>query len=187
MSDVIRWKPSPKTRKTLLVIHIAAAGTWLGFDLVLGVLTTTALTADAVPAASAAVSIAAITTWPLITAGLVTLTTGILLGIGSKYGLVRYWWVLVKLVLNIVLTALVPILLLSGVTVLQQNGLAALEAGSSPVVPSTALFPPIVSSAAVAFAMTLSVFKPWGRIRLTLKMNRMASSGSRPRTEDALR
>jgi hypothetical protein len=27
------------------------------------------------------------------------------------------------------------------------------------------LFPPIVSSTAVIVAMTLSVFKPWGRVR----------------------
>jgi hypothetical protein len=170
MSDLIRWRPTPNTRKALLLVHIAAAGAWLGFDLVLGILTITALTADATSAAAAAVSIAAFTTWPLIIAGLLSLTTGVLLGIGSKYGLIRYWWVLVKLVLNIVLTSLVPILLLSGVTILHENGLAALEVGGGPLVPSTALFPPIVSSTAVAFAMTLSVFKPWGRIRRTNSM-----------------
>lgn len=187
MSDVIRGRLSPKRRKTLLLVHIAAAGAWLGFDLVLGVLTITALTADAAPAAAAAVSIAAFTTWPLITAGLLTLITGIPLGIGSKYGLVRYRWVLVKLVLNIVLIVLVPAVLLSGVATLHENGLSALDAGTAPIVPSTALFPPIVSSTAVAFAMTLSVFKPWGRTRRTPTMEGMPRSASRRRTEDALR
>jgi hypothetical protein len=44
-------------------------------------------------------------------AGRWTLTSGVLLGLGTKYGLVRYWWVLVKLVINVVLVALVLILL----------------------------------------------------------------------------
>ena len=35
------------------------------------------------------------------------LLTGILLGLGSRYGLVRYWWVTVKLALNPVLSGLV--------------------------------------------------------------------------------
>lgn len=185
MSDVIRWRPSPKVRKLLLLVHIATAGAWLGVDLVLGILTFTALTSSATPAAAAAVSIAAFTIWPLTIAGLLTLTTGILLGIGSKYGLLRYWWVLIKLVLNIVLTALVPVLLLSGVVTLHESGLSALGTGSAPTVPMTALFPPIVSSTALAFAMTLSVFKPWGRIRRVSRMKGM--SAPRPRTEDALR
>ncbi len=29
--------------------------------------------------------------WPLLTAGLVCLSSGIVLGLGTKYGLVRYW------------------------------------------------------------------------------------------------
>lgn len=187
MSNEIRWRPSPNVRKALLLVHIAMAGVWLGFDLVLGILTVTALTSAATPAAAAAVSIAAFTIWPLTTAGLLALTTGILLGIGSKYGLMRYWWVLLKLVLNVVLTALVPILLLSGVATLHENGLAALDTGGAPVVPATALFPPIVSSAALAFAMTLSVFKPWGRIRRVPRMKGMTAPRSRSHTEDAMR
>lgn len=192
MSEVIRWRPAPKLRKTLLLVHIAAAGVWLGLDVVLGVLTIQALTADAAPAAAAAVSIAAFTTWPLITVGLLTLATGVLLGLGSKYGLVRYRWVLIKLVLNLVLVALVPALLLPGVAALHGSGLAALDAGGTPTVPATALFPPIVSSVAVAFAMTLSVFKPWGRLRRRPgsrkpRMKNMPSSDARRRTENALR
>lgn len=192
MSKPIHWRPSPKLRKTLLLVHIAAAGAWLGIDLVLGILTATALAAEAAPASAAAVSIAAFTTWPLITVGLLTLATGILLGIGSKYGLIRYWWVLAKLVLNIVLVALVPILLLSGVATLHASGLAALEGGGKPTVAATALFPPIMSSIAVSTAMTLSVFKPWGRrgrgpgVR-TPRMNDMTGPTTRRRTEDALR
>lgn len=181
----IRWRPSAKVRRLLLLIHIAAAGVWLGFDLVLGILTITAVKAEAAPAASAAVSIAAFTTWPLITVGLLTLTTGILLGIGSKYGLIRYRWVLIKLVLTIVLIALVPLLLLSGVATLYEGGLSALTSGSMPVVGLNALFPPIVSTASVSFAMVLSVFKPWGRTRRAARLRRHAGFRSTSSQETA--
>ena len=71
-----RFRLSPRTRKVLLLTHIAAAGAWLGIDLVLGVLVFTAFTATAVQSAVAAASLASFATWPLITVGLVTLVIG---------------------------------------------------------------------------------------------------------------
>ena len=38
----IRLPLSPRTRRLVLLVHIAAAGTWLGLDLVLGILVLTA-------------------------------------------------------------------------------------------------------------------------------------------------
>ena len=35
------------------------------------------------------------------------LATGLLLGLGTRWGLVRYWWVLVKLILSLIMTVLV--------------------------------------------------------------------------------
>ncbi|BCJ32293.1 hypothetical protein Asera_64010 [Actinocatenispora sera] len=157
MSGALRWRPAPSLRKTLLLVHIAAAGAWLGFDLMLGVLTIAMLTADPASAAAAAVSIRALVPWPLLIVGLLTLTTGILLGISSKYGLVRYRWVLMKLVLNVVLTTLVPLLLLPEATTIHDNGRAALESGAGPLAPWSALFPPTVSSTAVAAAIALII------------------------------
>jgi hypothetical protein len=160
----VRMRLSPRTRKLLLLTHIAAAGAWLGIDLVLGVLVFTAFTETAVQSAVAAASLASFATWPLITVGLVTLVTGVLLGLGSKYGLVRYWWVLAKLVLNVVLVTLVVLVLAPGTTALAGTALDSLAAGTAPSLPSTLVFPPIVSSTAVIIAMALAVFKPWGRV-----------------------
>ena len=66
---------------------------------------------DVTSAAAAAASIAAFATWPLALVGLVTLASGLLLGLATKYGLVRYRWVLVKLVINVVLVTLVVLVL----------------------------------------------------------------------------
>ena len=162
---VIRLPLSTRTRKLVLLVHIAAAGVWLGLDLVLGILVLTAFGTDAMAAGAAAASIAAFATWPLAIVGLVTLITGVLLGLGTKYGLVRYWWVLVKLVINVVLVTLVVLVLVPGVTVVGDAGRAALVDGASPTVSATLVFPPIVSSTAVIVAMTLAVFKPWKRVR----------------------
>lgn len=164
MSGAVRYRLSPRTRKATLVVHISAAGAWLGLDLVLGILVVTTLTADPVGAGAAGASIAAFATWPLALIGLVTLASGVVLGVGSRYGLARYWWVLVKLVLNVVLVALVLLALTPGVETLGDHSRAALADGTSLDAPATLLFPPIVSSTAVLLAMALGVFKPWGRV-----------------------
>ena len=156
---------SARTRKLLLLVHIAAAGTWLGLDLVLGILVLTTLAGDPTGAGAAAASLAAVATWPLVVAGLLTLASGVMLGLGTKYGLVRYWWVLVKLVVNVVLVTLVVLVLWPGISAVGEAGRTALVVGESPVMPATLVFPPIVSSTALIVAMTLSVFKPWSRIR----------------------
>jgi hypothetical protein len=159
-----RLRLSPRARKLVLLTHIAAAGAWLGIDLVLGVLVFTAFTASDLQSAAAAASLASFATWPLITVGVVTLVTGVLLGLGSRYGLVRYWWVLAKLVLNVVLVTLVVLVLAPGTTALAGTALDSLAAGTAPALSTNLVFPPIVSSTAVIVAMTLAVFKPWGLI-----------------------
>jgi hypothetical protein len=173
MSTSIRL--SPRARKLMLLAHIAAAGSWLGIDLVLGILVVTTLTADAVDAAAAAASIASFATWPLVTVGLITLVTGVVLGLGSKYGLIRYWWVFVKLVLNIVLVTLVLLALTPGVALLADVGRDAIVTGTMPEAPANLLFPPIVSSTAVLAAIALSVFKPWGRTGRGRRLTSMAN------------
>jgi hypothetical protein len=53
--------------------------------------------------------------WPLIATSLVCLASGVVLGLGTKYGLVRYWWVAIKLVMNVVPVVLVAFALRPGV------------------------------------------------------------------------
>ena len=161
-----KWRLGARTRKTLLVVHILAAGVWLGLDVAMGVLIFTALgTGDLGTRGFALQALQLVTVWPMLTAGLLSLATGILLGWGSKYGLLRYWWVAVKLILNIVLCVLIVVALRGGVTEAARVGEAA-AAGVSVVWQSrNMVFPPIVSPAALLVAFVLSVFKPWGLVR----------------------
>ncbi|WP_432981188.1 hypothetical protein [Dactylosporangium sp. CA-233914] len=155
-----------RTRKAVLVVHIASAGAWLGIDVAMAVVIFTAVfTDDTGIRALCYQALQLFAVWPLFTAGTVCLASGVVLGLGSKYGLVRYWWVATKLALNILLVGLVPIALRPGLYGLSELG-RQLAAGQS-VTASVGdmIYPPIVSPAALLIATVLAVFKPWGRIR----------------------
>ena len=162
----VRWRLGNRTRKSILVLHVASAGAWLGVDVVMGVLIFSALVHDDL--ATRALSYRAlevVAVGPLLACGLVCLLTGIVLGLGSRWGLVRYWWVAAKLVLNLILTGLVLVALAPEVAA-HADQARQFEAGLPALLEvGQLIFPPIVSPAAVLVAMVLAVFKPWGRIR----------------------
>lgn len=160
------WRLGGRARKTVLLVHIAAAGAWLGMDVVMAVLVFTAVsTGSDVTRAVSYQALEMFAVWPLLAAGLLCLASGVLLGLGSKYGLVRYWWVAVKLVLNVVLCTLVLLALRPGVIEAAARGQELLVGGSPSLEVGDLVFPPIVSTGALLVAMLLSVFKPWGRVR----------------------
>ena len=162
----VRWRLGARTRKSVLLVHIASAGAWLGIDVVMAVLVFTALgTDDDRTKALAFRALELVAVWPLLTMGMLCLLTGILLGLGSRYGLVRYWWVAVKLALNLVLSGLVLVALAPEVADAAERA-RQFDAGlPAPLGVGDLIFPPIVSPTALLVAMVLAVFKPWGRIR----------------------
>ncbi len=162
----VRWRLGPRTRKGVLLVHIASAGAWLGIDVVMAVLVFTALlTDDSGTKALCFQALELVAVWPLLTTGVVCLITGGVLGLGSKYGLVRYWWVAAKLALNLLLTGLVLIALAPEVAQAAERGRQFATGEPSTLGVGDLIFPPIVSPTALLVAMVLAVFKPWGRIR----------------------
>jgi len=160
------WRLGNRPRKTVLLLHIVAGGTWFGLDVAMAVLVFTAINteSDAVRAHTLQ-SLQLITVWPMFSAAMLSLITGILLGLGSKYGLVRYWWVASKLVLNLLLATLI-------VTALRGEVANAAGLGGELALGAdldwnftNRIYPPIVSPTALTIAFLLAVFKPWGRIR----------------------
>lgn len=159
------WRLGGGARRATLVVHVLSAVSWIGIDIALLVLAVTGLTSDdplTVAACYQAMGVFVLPT--VVPAALVCLASGVLLGLGSRYGLVRYWWVVVKLVINVVLTVLVLVLLRPSLGEVADAGrasdldtLAELGAGM--------LFPPAVSIAALTFATVLAFYKPWGRVR----------------------
>ena len=155
-----------RTRKTVLILHILSVGSWVGVDVIVAVLVLTGwLSSDPSVRGLAYQALGTFVGWPMLVSALVSLVTGVLLGLGSNYGLVRYWWVAVKLALNLVLCTLILIALQPGLGEVAQYG-RDLAAGTAPERDMSDLFfPPIVSLSALTFATILSVAKPWGRLR----------------------
>jgi hypothetical protein len=153
-------------RKGVLVVHVVSAGVWIGIDVVMGVVIFTALlSADDNTRALCYRALELFAVWPLLTTGLVCLASGVVLGLGTKWGLVRYWWVAIKLALNILLTTLVLVALRPGVMEAAEQGRRFASGDPASLAVGDLIFPPVVSPTALLIAFVLAVFKPWGRIR----------------------
>lgn len=156
----------PRVRKAVLTVHIVAAGAWIGVDVLVAVLAAAGLDSGSAEVRGLALrALATFVVTPMLVAALVCLGSGLLLGLATKWGLLRYWWVAVKLVTNVVLATLVLVLLRPGMPEVGAAG-AAIEAGRTPAVDLSFLaYPPAVSLTALVVATVLSVHKPWGRVR----------------------
>lgn len=159
-----RIELSRRWRRVSLVTHIVSAGAWIGIDVMVAVLVLVGWFGNDVELRSLAYrALAAFVVGPMLTAGLVCLASGLVLGLATKWGLVRYWWVLVKLAATIVLCTLIPVALQPGMDEVSAYGQDLLvgEPDSSAV--STLFFPPAVSLTTLVVATVLAVGKPWGR------------------------
>lgn len=159
---------TPTTHKLLLSLHIVASVGWLGLNVGNLALAVTGLTTDDPGTQHAAFGAMYLVGGTLlIPVSLLALSSGVLLGITTKWGLVRYRWVLVKLVLTVTAVLLIPLSLLPGLREL--SGLvAATPAGRLAETGTLAvdmLSAGIVSTAMYVTNAVLSTLKPWGRTR----------------------
>lgn len=154
-----------RTKRTVLVLHIVSCVGWIGVDLALLPLVITGLTTDdGQTAATAYRAIAILAPWTIPVLSTLILVTGVLLGLGTRWGLKRYWWVLVKLGISILLAVLVWVALLPGVAALEvTDATTGDQVRAALADPTMFLYPPVVSSLLLTVAVVLSVFKPWGR------------------------
>lgn len=153
-------------RKVMLVVHILSAGAWIGIDVIVGVLVIAGFfTSDPSVQGLAYQALGTFAVGPMLTSGLLSLSSGLLLGLGTRYGLVRYWWVAVKLVINVVLCVLIVFALEPGMADIAEHGRILASGGDSPLDVSNLFFPPTVSLTTLTFATVLAVFKPWGPVR----------------------
>lgn len=158
----------PTTRKWLLLLHVVVSVGWLGLNVGNLTLEITGLTTDDPAVQHTALGALYLIGGPLlIPVSLLAYTSGILLGFYSKWGVLKYRWVLVKFILTTVAVLLVPLSLLPGLSELSQlvantpperladlgpTGLSMLAAGC-------------VSTTMYVTNAVLSVLKPWGRTR----------------------
>ena len=166
---------SPAARKLALTVHLASSVGWFGGVLAALGLAVVGLASDDPQRVRAAYIAMEATAWyVLVPLSFASLVTGIVQSLGTVWGLFRHYWVVSKLAINLIATA---ILLLYTQTL---GDLAALAA--DPTVPAADLgdlrdpSPLLHASAALvllAVAMVLAVYKPrgltrYGRRKLTL-------------------
>lgn len=159
------WRLSPNQRKATLLLHIICGIGWMGADIVLFILLYTGMTTDdGVTAAATYNAVAVFVPVAVPPLALGVLATGLLLGWGSKWGILRYWWVVVKLALAVIMVVLVFVSLVPGVNDLETADPTMTADAVRDAIGSATdqmMFPPIVSFLMLGTAAVLSVFKPW--------------------------
>lgn len=151
---------SPRLRKLALTAHVVCSVGWLGAvagTLALGVAGLTSQDPQMVRAAYLAMES---TGWSvLIPLSLTSLLTGLIQSLGTKWGLLRHYWILMKLLINVLATAVLLLYMqtLSVLADIASSG-ADLSVLRSPS--------PVLHAAAAMLlllaAATLSVYKPRG-------------------------
>jgi hypothetical protein len=153
---------SPRVDKLLLTTHVIVAVGWLGLvfgKLVLTVAAVTAGTLDVTADLYTAMTVINIGFPPL---AILTLVTGVLLSLGTKWGLLRHYWVATKLVLTI---AVIVTAVQLGDRLVQESlaGVAGAEATTLAPLPTAMLLSLGVAHLLMLASRPSSPSKPWGK------------------------
>jgi hypothetical protein len=96
---------APRLRKFTLTVHLALAVSWIGAVVAYLVLDLTAATShDPLILRAVWVSMGLIVWWAIVPLALASVLTGLIMSLGTKWGLFRYWWVLISFLLTVVAT-----------------------------------------------------------------------------------
>ena len=153
---------APRVRRFALTAHVVSSVGWLGAVAAFLALAIGGLVSDE-PETVRAVYLAmeVIGWWALVPLAIASLVTGLIQSLGTKWGLFRHYWVVTKLLINVLATA---VLLLYTQTLTSLANIAADP--SAPGLPSSS--PVLHAGAALVLllgAAALSVYKPRGLTR----------------------
>jgi hypothetical protein len=158
---------TPRLRKLALTAHVAASVGWLGAVVAFLALSVAGLTSQDPQTVQGAYLVMELTGGVvLVPLSLASLATGLVCSLGSAWGLFRHYWVLFKLVINLVATI---ILLLYMQTLEHLGDVAAATAVSGTELGGLRDPSPVVHAAAalllLLMATTLAIYKPRGMTR----------------------
>jgi hypothetical protein len=158
-----------QARKAALIAHVLSSVGWFGVAVaVVGCLVAARVTAQ--PSfAHALYRVVAASGWLAVPAGLAAAATGALLGLGTRYGLIRYWWVVVKILITVAVVVTDALLV---------SALAGEAAASG------RLTPPLYASTGahivvLVIAAALSVLKPGGLTPRGRRIQAISGRGAR--------
>jgi hypothetical protein len=137
-------QPLPRpVRQVWTILHVVCSVGWLGVLVASLALCVAALSTDDPTRATALnTAVASLSDTFFLPGTLLVLVTGVVLGMGTKWGLVRFYWVLTKLVIALVLLVVANLVLADELT--------------------TGAFSLLTLLASLA--TVLSILKPWGRV-----------------------
>lgn len=172
---------TPRFRKFALTAHVTSSVGWLGAVAAFLALAIAGLVSpDAQMVRASYLSMEMIGWFVIVPFCLASLLTGLVQSLGTEWGLFRYHWILVKFLLTILATI---VLLLHMQPIGRMAGLAA----------ETTIFGgdfrglriQLIADAGAAVvlllvAVTLSVYKPWGRTSYGRRKQQEANRVSRP-------
>jgi hypothetical protein len=162
-----------RARKAMLTGHVLASVGWLGAVASFAALSIVALVStDAVTVRGAYVVMEQAGWWVMLPLSAASLVTGIVQGLGTRWGVLRHYWVVVKLVINVVATV-VLVMYMHTLVALADDAVAAADPASvaspSPIVHAGGALVLLVC------ATILSIYKPVG---LTKRGRRAVASAS---------
>lgn len=164
----------PSIRKFALTAHITSSVGWLGAAAAFVALAIAGQVSQDVPTVRAYYLAMELTGWNVIVPlCLATLVTGLVMALGTKWGLFRHYWVALKFLL----TVISALILLGFTNTLSQMGdLAANTSLSIEEIRNLRQGPVGHSGGGLIVLLAisaLSVYKPWGKIRYGLNRNEL--------------
>ena len=158
---------TPRLRKLALTTHVTASVGWLGAVIAFLALSVAGLTSQDPQTVQGAYLVMELTGGVvLVPLSLASLATGLVCSLGSAWGLFRHYWVLFKLVINVVATIVLQLYMqtlkhlgdVATATALSGTGLGGLRDPSPVLHAAAALLLLLV-------ATTLAIYKPRGMTR----------------------
>ncbi|AHH97475.1 glucan phosphoethanolaminetransferase (alkaline phosphatase superfamily) [Kutzneria viridogrisea] len=149
-----------RTRQLLVFVHVAVSVGWMGAGAANVVLAMTAgYTASAEVRQVCYQMIDQVDGFVVIPIAFAALASGVLLCLVTPWGLARYWWVLVKLVLTVAVIGYSTF----GLGTWVEDSIAASTRGVESPVAGQLAYGAGLNIAAFLFMTWLSVAKPWGK------------------------
>jgi hypothetical protein len=179
---------TPGLRKFALTAHITSSVGWLGAVVAFLALAVAGLTSQNAQTVRGAYLVMELTGWfVLVPLSLASLLTGLVQSLGTTWGLFRHYWILFKLLINLVAT----IVLLMYMQTLRYLAGVAGETTASSAVPGRLRTPSPVLHASLALllllvATTLAVYKPRGMTRYGQRKQHQRRARSQQHEQRAL-
>ncbi len=157
-----RRRMSRRRRKLVLALHVVTSVGWLGAAIAMTVLLVTGLVTRNPALRHAAFTFMHVYDLAImIPLGYLALITGVLLSVGTNWGLLKHWWVVTKLVLTVAVLVFAGVFtsgwVLEAVAITAEDPMADLGVLAVQLVANVAAFNVVFWT-----NTTISVFKPWG-------------------------